>query len=40
MSESNETAGQRILTLDVTRGVAVMGIFSGNVVAMAMMQFA
>jgi uncharacterized protein len=40
MSESNETAGQRILTLDVTRGVAVMGIFSVNVVAMAMIQIA
>ena len=40
MSDSNEAAGQRILTLDVTRGVAVMGIFSVNVVAMAMIQIA
>ena len=40
MSESNQAAGQRILTLDVTRGVAVMGIFSVNVVAMAMIQIA
>ena len=40
MSDSNAAAGQRILTLDVTRGVAVMGIFSVNVVAMAMIQVA
>ena len=40
MSDSSETEGQRILTLDVTRGVAVMGIFSVNVVAMAMIQIA
>lgn len=40
MSDSNAAAGQRILTLDVTRGVAVMGIFSVNVVAMAMIQIA
>ena len=40
MSDSNEAVGQRILTLDVTRGVAVMGIFSVNVVAMAMIQIA
>jgi uncharacterized protein len=40
MSDTNEAAGQRILTLDVTRGVAVMGIFSVNVVAMAMIQIA
>ena len=30
----------RIRSLDVTRGVAVMGIFSVNVVAMAMIQIA
>jgi len=40
MSDSNQAVGQRILTLDVTRGVAVMGIFSVNVVAMAMIQIA
>jgi uncharacterized protein len=40
MSDSNQATGQRILTLDVTRGVAVMGIFSVNVVAMAMIQIA
>ena len=40
MSDSNQAVGQRILTLDVTRGVAVMGIFSVNVVAMAMIQVA
>lgn len=33
-------SGNRILSLDVTRGVAVMGIFSVNVVAMAMIQIA
>ena len=30
----------RLITLDVVRGLAVMGIFSVNVVAMAMLQFA
>jgi uncharacterized protein len=33
-------ADQRIRSLDVTRGVAVMGIFSVNVVAMAMIKIA
>ena len=40
MNGTTETSGNRILTLDVTRGVAVMGIFSVNVVAMAMIQIA
>ena len=31
---------ERIITLDVIRGIALMGIFSVNVVAMAMLQFA
>ncbi|HEX2802708.1 MAG TPA: DUF418 domain-containing protein [Sphingomicrobium sp.] len=35
-----ETRGNRIVTLDVVRGIAVMGIFSVNVVGMAMLQFA
>ena len=34
------TAKDRIVTLDVTRGIAVMGIFSVNVVGMAMIQIA
>ena len=32
------TAPDRILTLDVIRGVAVMGIFSVNVIAFAMIE--
>ena len=40
MRDSTRPAENRILTLDVTRGVAVMGIFSVNVVAMAMIQIA
>ena len=32
--------GDRIRSLDITRGVAVMGIFSVNVVGMAMIQIA
>jgi uncharacterized protein len=34
------TSTDRILTLDVIRGIAVMGIFSVNVVGMAMIEFA
>ncbi|MGX7895382.1 DUF418 domain-containing protein [Tsuneonella sp. HG222] len=34
------TSANRILTLDVIRGIAVMGIFSVNVVGMAMLQSA
>ena len=34
------TSADRILTLDVIRGIAVMGIFSVNVVGMAMIQSA
>ena len=40
MADSTGPTQDRILTLDVTRGVAVMGIFSVNVVAMAMIQIA
>ncbi len=40
MGDVTAKADDRILTLDVTRGVAVMGIFSVNVVAMAMIQIA
>lgn len=40
MANDSTPATNRILTLDVTRGVAVMGIFSVNVVAMAMIQIA
>ena len=40
MADSTGPAENRILTLDVTRGVAVMGIFSVNVVGMAMIQIA
>jgi uncharacterized protein len=40
MTDSKGPTENRILTLDVTRGVAVMGIFSVNVVAMAMIQIA
>ena len=36
MTDSMPSAHQRIVALDVIRGVAVMGIFSVNVVAMAM----
>ena len=39
----NDTAApkvERLVTLDVVRGLAVMGIFSVNVVGMAMLQFA
>ena len=32
------TTSERILTLDVIRGIAVMGIFSVNVVGMAMIE--
>jgi uncharacterized protein len=32
------TASERILTLDVIRGIAVMGIFSVNVVGMGMIE--
>jgi uncharacterized protein len=35
-----QSAAGRIVTLDVIRGIAVMGIFSVNVVAMAMVQAA
>ena len=35
-----EVRGNRIVTLDIVRGVAVMGIFSVNVVGMAMIQSA
>src|SRR4028118_1316040 len=35
-----QAAGARLITLDVIRGIAVMGIFSVNVVGMAMLQFA
>jgi uncharacterized protein len=34
------TSADRILSLDIIRGIAVMGIFSVNVVGMAMMEFA
>ena len=34
------TAAERILSLDVIRGIAVMGIFSVNVVGMAMIEYA
>ncbi len=34
------TSPDRILTLDVIRGIAVMGIFSVNVVGMAMIESA
>src|SRR5688500_15345800 len=34
------TSADRILSLDVIRGIAVMGIFSVNVVGMAMIEFA
>ena len=37
---ASETQGERIVTLDVIRGIAVMGIFSVNVVGMAMIQIA
>ncbi len=36
----NEAAGARLITLDVIRGIAVMGIFSVNVVGMAMIEAA
>lgn len=36
----SEVQGDRIVTLDVIRGIAVMGIFSVNVVGMAMIQIA
>ena len=35
-SQSNAPASERIVTLDVVRGIAVMGIFSVNVVAFSM----
>src|SRR5688572_1105724 len=34
------TSADRILSLDVIRGIAVMGIFSVNVVGMAMLEYA
>ena len=34
------TAADRIVTLDLVRGIAVMGIFSVNVVAFAMIEAA
>ena len=37
---AGEGQGERILTLDVIRGIAVMGIFSVNVIGMAMIQTA
>lgn len=40
MTEAARAPGERIVTLDVIRGIAVMGIFSVNVVGMAMLQFA
>ncbi|QIK79211.1 DUF418 domain-containing protein [Sphingomonas piscis] len=38
--QAERAAKDRIVTLDVTRGIAVMGIFSVNVVGMAMIQSA
>ncbi|HEY0164342.1 MAG TPA: DUF418 domain-containing protein [Sphingomicrobium sp.] len=38
-AKAQESSG-RLVTLDVIRGIAVMGIFSVNVVGMAMLQFA
>lgn len=35
-----DSKGDRIVTLDVVRGIAVMGIFSVNVIGMAMIQIA
>ena len=35
-----EAVGTRLITLDVIRGIAVMGIFSVNVVGMAMIEAA
>ena len=40
MSDTTMTTSERIVTLDVIRGVAVMGIFSVNVVGMAMIEIA
>ncbi len=37
---ANQAKPERLVTLDVVRGIAVMGIFSVNVVGMAMLQFA
>ena len=37
---ANQAQGERIVTLDVMRGIAVMGIFSVNVIGMAMIQIA
>src|SRR5689334_17615121 len=37
---ANKAQGERIVTLDVMRGIAVMGIFSVNVIGMAMIQIA
>ena len=34
------TSADRILSLDIIRGIAVMGIFSVNIVGMAMIEFA
>src|SRR5215210_8293034 len=40
MSAIAQAKPERLITLDVLRGIAVMGIFSVNVVGMAMLQFA
>ena len=40
MNEAVQPKTERLITLDVIRGIAVMGIFSTNVVGMAMLQFA
>ena len=37
---ASQGAGERLITLDVIRGIAVMGIFSVNVVGMAMIEIA
>ena len=37
---ASDASNERIVTLDVIRGIAVMGIFSVNVVGMAMIQIA
>ena len=38
MTAAASAAGSRLVTLDVIRGIAVMGIFSVNVVSMAMIE--
>jgi len=40
MDDVAKPATERLITLDVIRGISVMGIFSVNVVGMAMLQFA